>query len=178
MTWLPPPSPSTTATTTDTGMSFVDGCQAAVDASPTFCAMTPCETPSEPTATPAPKPTSVPTPKPTSVPTPKPTSLPTPKPTSVPTPKHTSVPTPKPTSLPTPKPTPTSASCSGATVALWAKCSGQGYTGSTCCGAGAECVYQTVWYSQCNPEAPTPRARSSCSCSCSLRSHSRYPHSP
>ncbi|KAG9011518.1 hypothetical protein FRB90_007176, partial [Tulasnella sp. 427] len=36
-----------------------------------------------------------------------------------------------------------------ATVPMWGQCGGLSYTGDTTCVAGATCVYQNDWYSQC-----------------------------
>merc|ERR1711874_850309 len=41
-------------------------------------------------------------------------------------------------------------SCSNA---LWAKCGGQGWTGTTCCQTGSVCKFQSDHYSQCVPDS-------------------------
>ncbi|KAI8616510.1 hypothetical protein BC830DRAFT_1117660 [Chytriomyces sp. MP71] len=57
-----------------------------------------------------------------------------------PTPTHTYCP-------PQPTITPNASGCQ----ALWGKCGGEGWTGPTDCDVGATCVYQSKWYSQCQP---------------------------
>ena len=47
---------------------------------------------------------------------------------------------------------PTTAQPGQAIVALWGQCGGEGYTGSTNCGVGNQCLYQSQWYSQCVPK--------------------------
>jgi hypothetical protein len=37
-------------------------------------------------------------------------------------------------------------------VPIWGQCGGEGYTGSTNCGTGNVCTYQSQWYSQCTPK--------------------------
>ena len=39
----------------------------------------------------------------------------------------------------------------GPVLPLWSQCGGIGYTGSTNCGPNGECVFSSVWYSQCKP---------------------------
>lgn len=41
------------------------------------------------------------------------------------------------------------AASSGAAIAAWGQCGGQGYTGSTTCASGLACKKQNDWYSQC-----------------------------
>ena len=36
-------------------------------------------------------------------------------------------------------------------VPLWGQCGGVNYIGSTNCGPGNQCFYQSEWYSQCTP---------------------------
>jgi hypothetical protein len=40
---------------------------------------------------------------------------------------------------------PPSATCAN----QWNQCAGQGWTGANCCKSPFRCVYQSVWYSQC-----------------------------
>merc|ERR1711998_254411 len=40
-------------------------------------------------------------------------------------------------------------------AAVWAQCGGQNHNGPTECAPGSECVYQSLWYSQCTPLPPT-----------------------
>ncbi|KAG8933833.1 hypothetical protein FRC02_011068 [Tulasnella sp. 418] len=47
-----------------------------------------------------------------------------------------------------------------AAVQLWGQCGGNNYTGETTCVAGATCVRQDEWYSQCRPGTSTPTSTS------------------
>ena len=47
------------------------------------------------------------------------------------------------------RPATSSAATGGGTVAKWAQCGGNGYTGATACVAGSTCTKVNDWYSQC-----------------------------
>ena len=83
-----------------------------------------------------------------------PTNQVTKSPTTMP-PGMTSSPVPpskSPTAQPTTK-TPTSAP--GDCAPLYTQCAGESWTGPTCCVAGAECNFDNIWYSQCEPAVAT-----------------------
>jgi len=87
-----------------------------------------------------------PTPPPTPAP-PTPAPVPTPMPAATPMP--VAAPTPMPVAAPAPQP--------GDCAALWGKCGGASWTGSTCCETGSYCKRQNEWYSQCvEGTAPAP----------------------
>ncbi|KAJ4384529.1 hypothetical protein N0V86_000128 [Didymella sp. IMI 355093] len=64
--------------------------------------------------------------------------------------KPTSAAAAKPTTMATAvKPAPTKAAGAAGSVAKWAQCGGQGYSGATACVSGATCTKQNDYYSQC-----------------------------
>jgi cellulase len=64
--------------------------------------------------------------------------------------KPTSAAAAKPTTMATAvKPEPTKAAGAAGSVAKWAQCGGQGYSGATACVSGATCTKQNDYYSQC-----------------------------
>lgn len=87
--------------------------------------------------------------------TPNPTA-PTQQTTQTPQPTQQTTPSAPPTSpISSPTPSPTTGSNTDC-VEVWGKCGGKDFAGSTCCTTGNKCVFQSEWYSQCEPDNAPP----------------------